>query len=131
PAFSAQKLARSLQVKGHLVAKAVLLRGPDGYLLALLPATHQVDTLALAEHLGGPVRLAREGEIASVFRDCEGGVVPPFGRLYDLPSVLEDSIDPDTLLVLESHTHVDAVRLRCRDFERLEAPQRLRFARKD
>ena len=33
-------------------------------------------------------------------------------------------------MVFEMHTHVDAVRLRCRDFERLERPRRLPFARK-
>src|SRR5262245_10448237 len=130
PAFTAQKRAKSLHVKGSRVAKAVLLRGPDGFLLAVLPATHHVDTDALARHLGGPVRLATYGEAAQVFRDCEWGVVPPFGRLYGLPTLLDEAIEPDVLLVLEMHTHVEAVRVSCADFERLEAPRRLPFARK-
>jgi Ala-tRNA(Pro) deacylase len=128
PAYSAQKLAKYLRVPGAQVAKAVLLWGPGGFLLAVLPATHQVDTERLAAALGGPVRLADSGEIAGVFRDCEWGVVPPFGTLYGLPSLLDDSLAPDTLLVLEAHTHVQAVRLRCGDFERLERPRRLAFA---
>jgi Ala-tRNA(Pro) deacylase len=130
PAFTAQKRAKYLRVKGSSVAKSVLLRGPAGFLLAVLPATHHVDTSALARHLGGDVRLASDAEVAAAFRDCEWGVVPPFGRLYGLPTLLDDSIAPDTLLVLEMHTHVDAIRLPCRDFERLEAPRRLPFARK-
>jgi hypothetical protein len=32
-------------------------------------------------------------------------------------------------VVFETHTRVQAIRLRCRDFERLERPRRLRFAR--
>jgi Ala-tRNA(Pro) deacylase len=128
-AFTAQRRAKWLRVSGHLVAKAVLLHGPRGPLLAVLPATHQVDTYALARHLGGPVRLATGEEVAQRFCDCEWGVVPPFGNLYGLPTLLDESVPPDSSLVLEAHTHVDAVRLSCRDFERLARPRRLPFAR--
>lgn len=129
-AFTAQKLAKYLRVKGGQVAKGVLLHGPDGFLLAVLPATHQVDLEALARSLGGPVRLAREDEVASVFRDCEWGVVPAFGALYGLPTLLDEALASDTPLVLELHTHVEAIRLPCREFERLQGARRLSFARK-
>jgi Ala-tRNA(Pro) deacylase len=128
PAFTAQKRAKYLHVPGGQVAKGVLLRGPEGYLLAVLPATHRVDTARLERELGGPVRLATDREVAQVFRDCEWGVVPPFGTLYGLPTLLDEGIKPDALIVFETHTHVEAVRLRCRDFERLECPRRLPLA---
>lgn len=127
PAYSAQKRAKYLHVSGKQVAKVVLLAGPEEYLLAVLPATRQVDTEALAVALGGPVRLATDREIPEVFRDCEWGVVAPFGTLYGLATVLDDSIDPEAMLVFE-HTHAEAIRMRCRDFERLERPTRLHFA---
>ena len=110
------------------MAKSVLLVGPEGFFLAILPATHQIDTDRVGNDLGGPVRLADGTEIASVFSDCEWGVVPPFGRLYGLSTVVDDSLPPDAELVFEGHTHVEAVRLRCADFERLERPLRVRFA---
>jgi Ala-tRNA(Pro) deacylase len=130
PAFTAQKRAKYLGIPGQQVAKCVLLHGPSGYLLAVLPATYHVDTAALADDLGGPVRLADEEEIAAVFRDCEWGVVAPFGSLYGLATVLDESLSADTLLVFEANSHAEALRLRCRDFERLEGPRRLRFARR-
>jgi Ala-tRNA(Pro) deacylase len=130
PAFTAQKLAKYLHIPGSRVAKSVLLRGPTRYLLAVLPATHQIDTALLAHLFNGPVRLATACEMARVFRDCEWGVVPPFGTLYGLDTLLDDSISPDALMVFETHTHVEAIRLRCRDFESLERPRRLAFARK-
>ena len=130
PAFSAQKRAKYLHVPGHQVAKSVLLSGPKGYFLAVLPATHQVDTRSLAENLGGPMRLANDREIAEVFTDCEWGVVPPFGTRYGIATLLDDSIAPDTWIVMETHTRFEAIRLRCRDFERLEKPRRLLFARR-
>jgi Ala-tRNA(Pro) deacylase len=129
PAFTAQKRARFLRLPGREVAKVVLLRGPDGYVLAVLPATHHVDCERVAQALGGPVRLAEDDELARVFRDCEWGVVPPFGTLYGLPVLLDESIAPETLMVFETTTHAEAVRMLCRDFERLERPRRLPLAR--
>jgi Ala-tRNA(Pro) deacylase len=129
PAFTAQRRAKYLRVPGRQVAKSVLFKGPDGYFLAVLPATQQVDTRRLAEHLGGPVRLANRDEVAAVFTDCEWGVAAPFGTQYGLPIFLEESLPGDLAIVLELHTHFEAVRLRCRDYERLEHPRRLRFAR--
>jgi Ala-tRNA(Pro) deacylase len=130
PAYTAQKRAKYLRVPGEQVAKCVLLVGPAGYLLAVLPATHQVDTRVLAGQLGGPVRLATDAEIADVFRDCEWGVVPPFGARYGIATLLDEAIEPDARIILETHTQFEAVRLRCRDFERVEKPRRLRFARR-
>jgi Ala-tRNA(Pro) deacylase len=129
PAFTAQKRAKFLHVSGGRVGKCVLLRAPSRWLLAVLPATRRVDLDALAEALGGPVRLANSQELGEVFRDCEWGAAPPFGRLYGLETLLEESISPQAWLVFETHTHMEAVRIRCDDFERLERPRRLRFAR--
>jgi len=129
PAFTAQKRARFLHLPGREVAKVVLLHGPPGYLLAVLPATHRVDTERVAVALGGPVRVADDDEIARVFRDCEWGVVPPFGTLYGLPVLLDAGIAPETLMVFETTTHAEAVRLLCCDFERLESARRLPLAR--
>lgn len=129
PAYSAQKRAKYLHVCGREVAKTVLLAGPEDYLLAVLPATHHVDTEALSVKLGGPVRVASDAEIADVFRDCEWGVVAPFGSLYGLPTVIDACLDPEAMLVFEGALHVEAIRMRCGDFERLERPARLNFAR--
>jgi Ala-tRNA(Pro) deacylase len=128
PAFTAQKRAKFLRLSGREVAKSVLLFGPREYLLAVLPATKHIDTGRLAEALGGPVRLADNEEVARIFWDCEWGVVPPFGSLYALPTVLDDSLSPDTLMVFEANTHGEAIRMLCRDYERLVKPQRLRFS---
>jgi Ala-tRNA(Pro) deacylase len=129
PAFTSQKRARFLHVSGRQVAKSVLLCGPGGYLLAVLPATEHVDTEKLSRDLGGPLRVADDHEIAEVFRDCEWGAVPPFGTLYGLATILEAGLEPETFIVFEANSHAEAIRMRCCDFERLERPRRLRFAR--
>src|SRR5262249_26963320 len=111
------------------VAKAVLVHGPAGFAVAVLSARQRLDLGALWAHLGGPVRLAGLDEAARVFHDCEWGVVPPLGNLYGLPTFLDSAFAPETTLVVATHTHVEAVRLRCADFERLARPRRLALAR--
>lgn len=128
PAYTAHRLARYLGVSGAQVVKGVLLSGPAGYCLAVLPATQRVDTATLGKTLGGLVRLASRAEIADVFRDCEWGVVSPFGTLYGLTTILDESLAPDSNIVFEAHSHVEAIRMRCADYERLERPRRLTFA---
>lgn len=129
PAFTAQKRAKFLHVSGHCVVKNVLLKAPEGFVLALLPASLRIDLDSLSSELGGPVRLATQEEIADRFRDCELGTLTPFGSLYGLKTVLEASLPSDAYIVCEAQRHAVAVRVLCRDFERIEKPRRLCFAR--
>lgn len=130
PAYSAPQRAKYLHLPGARVAKAVLLRGTTSFYLAILPSTHQVDTSLLSQALGQPIRLANNREMARVFEDCEFGVVPPFGTLYGLPTLLDESIPTESWIVFEGQTSVEAIRMLCRDYERLEQPRRLRFGHK-
>lgn len=124
-AFTAQMRAKYLGVPGSRVAKAVLLQGPQGPILAVLPACRRLNLPAIESFLGGSVRLAKDDEVAATFPDCEWGVVPPFGILYGVPTLLDDSFAASDRLVFKGHTHVEGVWLSCRDFEQLERPHRL------
>jgi Ala-tRNA(Pro) deacylase len=129
PSFTAQKLAKHLHVSGLSVAKSVLLASENAHYLAVLPATMRVDLAAVTEQLGMPVRLAGEHEVVRFFSDCEWGAVTPFGHLYGLTTLLDASIGSDSTMVFEAGRHVEAIRMTCRDFERLERPRRFHFAR--
>lgn len=128
PAFTAQKLAKYLRVPGSKVAKCVLLHGPEGYFLALLPASRRIDTHKLSLHLSGPVRISSRAELVRVFKDCEWGAVSPLGVLYGLPVILDVSLSPESEIVVEAQSHVEAIRIRCHDLEKLVKPDRLAFA---
>jgi Ala-tRNA(Pro) deacylase len=128
PVFTAQRRAHLLHIPGKRVMKAVLLASPLGYFLAVLPASHRVSLAAVSDHLGMPVRMACESEIAETFTDCERGVLVPFGRLYGVKSLLDASIETDAWIVFEGQRHFMTIRMRCRDFETLEQPTRCHFA---
>lgn len=130
PAFTAQKRAQYLRLPGRVVAKSVLLRSQEDFVVAVLPATMHIDTSRLSQAVGKNLRLATDDEIPSIFPDCEWGVVPSFGGLYGIKTILEDSVRPDDKLVFESNSRYEGIRMSCRDFEELEKPGRARFGHK-
>ena len=127
PAFTAQKRARFLRVPGRQVIKCVLLASGTRFLLAILRSTDHVDIPALEKFMGAPVRLATEADLAEQFCECEPGAVTPFGSLYGVRTLLEDSIQPEHVILFEAEQHAMAIRMKCRDFEALEKPTRWRF----
>jgi len=132
PAFSATRLAQSLHVSGHAVAKSVLLKAGESFLLAVLPATSRIDLDRLASALridSRQLRLATEAELLAVFRDCEPGAVPAFGRLYGLRSIVDLGLAAFEQIVMRANTRHEGVRMNFRDFEGLEEPLRASFAR--
>ena len=129
PSHSATHLAGSVHVPGRSVAKAVLVTTGESFALAVLPATHRVDTDRLAEVIGwGSLRIATEAEVESVFADCEPGALPPFGRLYGLSTIVDASLSGGAEIVFVGNTRHEGVRMRFKDFEAIEAPQKARFA---
>jgi len=128
--YTAQAAASSLHVRGRDFAKSVILKTDDGHLvMAVVPAPRPVDIRAAEQALGAKVELAREGEFAGRFWDCEVGAEPPFGSLYGMPVYVDESLGRDPEIVFKAGTHDEAVRMRYADFERLMHPILLPLSR--
>jgi Ala-tRNA(Pro) deacylase len=129
PQYDAQRLAETVGVSGHRVVKTVLLRTDQDYLLAVLPATHQVDLAQVAQNLRAKrAALATEEEIAERFSDCQLGAIPPFGSYYGITTLIDQSLADDEEIVFEGNTHDEAIRMRFEDFRELEKPVVTTFA---
>lgn len=127
--YTANRMAQALHVKGREVAKTVLLRTGRGHMLAVLPATHHIDLEHLREELDEPeLALASEEDMDRLFPDCERGALPPFGSLYQLPTIMDDSLAEDETIVFEGADHEQAIRMTLRDYEALEHPRHGHFA---
>ena len=132
PASSSAKRAGSVHVPGRRVAKSVLVKAGDSFVLAVLPSTSWIDLERLSEVMGTPaslVRLATPDELLEIFADCEPGVVPPFGRLYGLKTVVDSGLEELTDIVLGANTRHEGLRMHFRDFQTLEQPTRASFTR--
>jgi Ala-tRNA(Pro) deacylase len=132
PASSSAKLAGSVHVPGREVGKAVLVKAGHTFVLAVLPSTSWIDLARLSEVLGSPVsevRLATPEELFEIFTDCEPGVVPPFGRLYGLTTLVDSGLTESAEIVLGANTRHEGLRMRFGDFQTLEEPLRASFTR--
>jgi Ala-tRNA(Pro) deacylase len=103
------------------VAKGVLLRRKEGFMLAIVPASRQLALGELGEWLHEPVGLATEGEVRGVFRDCDPGCVPPVAAAYGLRCVMDDSLEGLEHIYFEGGDHKTLVHMTGRDFRRLMA----------
>ncbi len=131
-AFDALRLAEATHTPGREVAKTVLLRVDRGfrYVVAVLPATHHIDFVALSKDLGGAnVELATEDEVSERCPECEVGVLPPFGSQYDVETIVDVSLVDDEEIVFEGSTHTEAIRMSYQDFYNVEHPRVAKFAR--
>ncbi|WP_072396821.1 YbaK/EbsC family protein [Hyphomicrobium sp. CS1GBMeth3] len=101
------------------LAKGILLRRRDGYLLAIVPASRKVGLSELGEWLDQPIGLATEEEVTSVFADCEPGSVPPVASAYGLQAVMDDSLEGFEHIYFEGGDHCTLVHVTGREFHRL------------
>jgi Ala-tRNA(Pro) deacylase len=132
PASSSARRASSIHVPGGRVAKTVLVRAGQSYLLAVLPSTSRIDLERLSAAVALPasdVRLASADELREIFADCEPGVVPPFGRLYGLTTVVDSTLAGIPEIVFAANTRHEGLRMQFDDYEALESPLRASFTR--
>lgn len=122
-AYSAPEIAQALHVPGKELAKVVMVKVGERFVMTVLPANWKVDLRRLKEVFGtSHVRLATEEEFQGLFPDCQVGTMPPFGNLYGLEVYVDQSLTQDEAIVCQAGTHVDAVKLRYQDFANLVRP---------
>jgi len=122
--FTAQDVAAAMHVSGNELAKSVVVKAGDGFVLAVLPASRKVDEKRFQQVVGAKeVRMAHESEFASLFPGCELGAMPPFGNLYGVDVYVDRSLTQDDEIVFNAGTHVEAIRMKYKDFERLVSPK--------
>lgn len=121
--YTAQQLAHAEHMKGQLIAKSVVLRGGDEFLLAVIPAVCKVDFSLMKKVLGeDELRLATETEIKQLFPDCEVGAIPACGNLYHLKVFVDESLRANDEIVFSAGTHREAIQIKYRDFEKAVKP---------
>jgi Ala-tRNA(Pro) deacylase len=117
-AFTAQTIAQAEHVKGRHHAKVVMVKSGSEHLMTVLPADHRID-LEKLEQVTAKILLENEEDFKSLFPDCAPGTMPPFGKLYGLPTYVDKSLSQQDYIVFEAGTHTDAIKLSYRDYERI------------
>lgn len=123
PAYTAEEVAAAEHMPPHRLAKTVVCRDNNGYLLAVVAADDFVDLEQLRAALGSTVVcVAEESELYDVFPGSELGSMPPLGPLFGLRVYLDREVAAQEFIAFNAGTHRDLIHMRVADFKRLVEP---------
>ncbi|AWV06210.1 prolyl-tRNA synthetase [Lysobacter maris] len=126
---TAHDTAAATHVSRELFAKTVMIKVDGRLAMLVMPAAYRVDLTRLSRALGeAEVELAEESEFRDAFPDCELGAMPPFGHLYDMPVYVDSRLARQKEITFNAGTHIEAVTMPYKAFEKLAEPEMLWLA---
>jgi Ala-tRNA(Pro) deacylase len=106
-----------------IILKAQLLNGSFQFIQAVIPANLRIDLKKLKINLGSKnVALASPEEVLER-TGCTIGSVPPFGKLFNIPMYMDDSLLQKDLIVFSAGTHHDSIQMKAQDYYELLEPK--------
>lgn len=127
--FTAQEIAAACHIPGKEMAKVVIVKDRNRYVMAVLPASWRLDLRKLKEVLASPdLRLAAENEFKTLFPDCSPGAEPPFGNLYKMEVFVERALTEDEKIYFNAGNHFETVGMPYQEYNRLVNPKVAEFA---
>ena len=99
-------------------ATAMVVKGREGFALAVLAADRKVDWKLLAPFVGKSPRFATDEELQELTR-LSKGAVPPFGGLFGLRTIYDESLLDVDRVNFNAGSHTDSVSMRRDDMVRI------------
>ena len=117
--FNTTQAAENAHISGEKVAKGVVLHDFQGYVMAVIPATHKVELTELRKRYHRYLSLADEVDLPRLFKDCTVGAVPPIGKAYDVQMIMDDHLNDSPDVYFEAGDHTDLVHVSSGSFHHL------------
>ena len=111
--------ALSAHVPDDHIAKGVLMKDSDGYVLAVIAGDQWLDRKRMSEEFGRDLQMASEDEIGGVFNDCELGAIPPLGGAYGIEMMLDEDLVSLARVYFEAGDHEHLIKLEAKHFHEL------------
>jgi Ala-tRNA(Pro) deacylase len=116
---SSMESAGAAHVDSDHLAKAVIVKEGDDYMMVVVPSDYRIHLGKLHRLLGREVGLATESEIVSLFPDCEGGAIPPLGTAYRLITLVDADLLKQSEIFFESGDHEHLIKVTGEGFTHL------------
>lgn len=124
--------AEAAEVRGTSLqtgAKALILKGDDRFVMAVLPADMALDSKAVRELFGWrTLRFATKGELLER-TGLTPGSVPPFGSLFGLPTICDPRLAENEEINFNAASHEHSIQMRYVDYLLHESPRMASIAR--
>ncbi len=116
--------AAKAHIHSDALAKGVLVKDDDGYLLVVVPADYHIELESLHKLLGQEVAMVGEATLEEIFSDCELGAVPPIGMAYGVKTIWDpkSSLGKQDEVFFEAGDHQSLVQMSGVHFHELMAP---------
>lgn len=121
---SSMDTAQKAHIPGDALAKGVLVKDEEGFLLVVLPSDYHVELDTLRRLLQQNVELASGSEVARLFSDCAQGAIPPIGFAYEINTIWDhiSSLGRQDEIYFESGDHQHLVCVTGKQFHELMTP---------
>lgn len=116
---SSSESAGAAHVESDHLAKAVIVKEGEDYMMVVVPSDYHVHLGKLHQLLGREVGLATESELSQLFPDCEQGAIPPLGTAYRLITLVDTSLLNRSEVYFESGDHEHLIRVSGEEFTHL------------
>lgn len=129
PVYTSAEAAAIRGTSLHSGAKALILKGDDRFVMAVLPADLALDGKALRQHLGWKgLRFATVDEV----RERTGltpGSIPPFGSLFGLATYCDERLADNESINFNAGSHSESIHMGYAAYAAFERPIRVHLAR--
>jgi len=118
--FTAFDVAATLHVTVSQIAKNLLVKAGSGFVLAVVPASRNIDFVKLAKIIGlKTVSLPKEGVMKSKFK-VKPGALPGFGGLYKIPVYVDKQLIKEKMIIISSGSYTESIVMKSLDYMKLE-----------
>ena len=111
--------AVAAHIPGEQLAKAVIVKDAEDYLMVVVPSSHHLHLGRLHHHLGHDVGLATEDEVFKLFPDCDEGAIPPVGVAYGFRTLVDADLMNQSDIFFESGDHRNLIKVSGQQFSTL------------
>jgi Ala-tRNA(Pro) deacylase len=129
PVYTSEQAAEVRGVELKTGCKSMILKTKEGkFIMANIAADRRIDLKKLERIVGDRLSFATREEVLKA-TNCESGSVPPFGRLFGLQTLLDESVLENDFVNFNIGVLTKSVRISKEDLVRVMNPVIARFAR--
>jgi Ala-tRNA(Pro) deacylase len=129
PVLTSEDAARVRDTDINQGAKALVMYGDKKPMMVVLSGSTKADMKAIKTLCKiRDLRMATPDEVTSL-TGLPIGAIPPFGSLFGVPTIVEDSLRNNEEIVFNAGLHTKSIKMRYEDWERIEKPTKGNFAK--
>jgi len=123
PVYTSAEAAAVRGVPLHSGAKALILKGEDAFLMAVIPADLALDSNRVRKLLESKrLRFATKEEVLQL-TGLTPGSIPPFGGIFGLTTICDERLAENERINFNAGSHSDSIQMSYADYVRYESPR--------